>query len=661
MPRATGLLGALLVACSGGTAGRTGSDPVKPPARLDDKPAETAKSTKTPVPPPEPKPEPKPFWARDEFCPTGTERVGEGPPGGVLVRCETSDGRLHGPFHLWWKNGKKRVETSYERGLEHGPFRQWDDDGTRVATGAYDKGHRHGPWTIWYRGGTVVRAKGIYDHGARTGAWAFRTSKGVEVADAAETKAVKPRWYRTKKNRCPAGAALNDKPRPIMGELRCQAPDLYGHGRASEWHIHYDNRPHLERAPGEVPNDKRGRLAHRGRYRSGRKHGTWQHWNRRGRRTLRAEWRDGLAIGTWVFYRGGRKVHTAQLDARKPVAYARYSPTQWDKPADVCPEGTKLGVSKSSRSTYMSCAFPGGMRHGPGLTREKGLPYRSSSYYAGLRHGEQRSWFKGKLYAVEHYWHGSHHGIDYRQSLMNDRSRTTTVFREGSKLVEITTTGDVTVANQYRLGRKHGVITKHYATGPVYSTTTYVRGTRHGPYYHWQPDGRPAETGLYERGRKVGKWISWNYYTGKTSVKNYPPPKDKELTGKLKPIKAQEVFSKEAWAMWKKTKAVFADLGRVIAAAQSCDDKASAYDTWIKSNQSRLEALAAKLSTKAMGDGHFLGRMSMEVFDPFRVPACKKHKAFDQRSSAFYRLVNRIVRAEQLRMWRRKRNKQGHP
>ena len=62
-------------------------------------------------------------------CPKGTTPNGETTPDVSEAWCEDSNHKMHGPYRVWWPNGKLGNEGQYEHGDASGKWRAWYETG----------------------------------------------------------------------------------------------------------------------------------------------------------------------------------------------------------------------------------------------------------------------------------------------------------------------------------------------------------------------------------------------------------------------------------------------------------------------------------------------------------------------------------------------------
>jgi hypothetical protein len=80
------------------------------------------------------------------------------------------DGKRHGKWLFWYKDGKRQLEGDYLNGQKTGTWVKWDECGTKIVEGEFLYGKMHGKWTDWY----ANRQKAQESHwhlGKRDGTW----------------------------------------------------------------------------------------------------------------------------------------------------------------------------------------------------------------------------------------------------------------------------------------------------------------------------------------------------------------------------------------------------------------------------------------------------------------------------------------------------------
>jgi len=78
---------------------------------------------------------------------------------------------------VYYENGKKKAETSYEDGKLEGESIIWEKNGQLRAKEVFDDGKRDESYTSWYSNGHK-KVEGKYDNGKRKGKWTWWDEKG---------------------------------------------------------------------------------------------------------------------------------------------------------------------------------------------------------------------------------------------------------------------------------------------------------------------------------------------------------------------------------------------------------------------------------------------------------------------------------------------------
>jgi hypothetical protein len=80
------------------------------------------------------------------------------------------DGKRHGKWLFWYKDGKKQLEGEYLNGQKTGTWVKWDECGTKIVEGEFLHGKMHGKWTDWYLSEQKAQESHWY-FGKRDGEW----------------------------------------------------------------------------------------------------------------------------------------------------------------------------------------------------------------------------------------------------------------------------------------------------------------------------------------------------------------------------------------------------------------------------------------------------------------------------------------------------------
>ncbi len=108
-------------------------------------------------------------------CPAGAERKGGEPPDAFELWCEKPgeppERRRDGPSRTWYDDGGLAKEAGFKDGRLHGTFTEWHRNGKPARAGVHEQGARAGTWTIWYESGRKEEECG-YAGGERHGVFA---------------------------------------------------------------------------------------------------------------------------------------------------------------------------------------------------------------------------------------------------------------------------------------------------------------------------------------------------------------------------------------------------------------------------------------------------------------------------------------------------------
>ena len=66
---------------------------------------------------------------------------------------EYMNGKPHGLYVYWWKNGRKAEEKNFHAGISHGLWESWYSNGQKQLQQSVENGKLHGPASRWYQNG----------------------------------------------------------------------------------------------------------------------------------------------------------------------------------------------------------------------------------------------------------------------------------------------------------------------------------------------------------------------------------------------------------------------------------------------------------------------------------------------------------------------------
>jgi antitoxin component YwqK of YwqJK toxin-antitoxin module len=90
------------------------------------------------------------------------------------------EGKLHGPFLEWHRNGKPARAGAYERGVRVETWTVWFANGREEEICSYAEGDRHGPFVAFWPNGKR-KIEGHYCHGLQCGPWRSWDEDGREL------------------------------------------------------------------------------------------------------------------------------------------------------------------------------------------------------------------------------------------------------------------------------------------------------------------------------------------------------------------------------------------------------------------------------------------------------------------------------------------------
>ncbi|MHC4494068.1 MAG: toxin-antitoxin system YwqK family antitoxin, partial [Planctomycetota bacterium] len=277
-------------------------------------------------------------------CPVGTVRKGAAPPDGTKAWCENADGKKHGLYRIFGRDGTPSYEARYENGRKLGWSRSWNRDGELVreveysgnrivarrrlgaeavaarsrpsdpvhpcpngavvagsagdeqwcekrrADGAYV---RHGPWIRW-SSEDRVRERGTYSDGERNRAWVEYWPNGNVKSETAYVDGTR---HGLSTHYFEVGGKSSEKEwvhgRSAGRHLRWYAS---GNPRSDELQ---DERRELLRRSVWYENGQKKQEIH---WTEPRKTGTTREWWPSGLPKEEGEWRDGQKFGRWRYW-----------------------------------------------------------------------------------------------------------------------------------------------------------------------------------------------------------------------------------------------------------------------------------------------------------------------------------------------------------------------
>ena len=89
------------------------------------------------------------------------------------------NGKKHGPWVYYYKNGQLNYKGTYKDGKWDGPWVYYHKNGQLDIKGTYKDGKEEGPWVRYWNNGQLF-SKGTYKDGKRRGLWTFFNRDGTK-------------------------------------------------------------------------------------------------------------------------------------------------------------------------------------------------------------------------------------------------------------------------------------------------------------------------------------------------------------------------------------------------------------------------------------------------------------------------------------------------
>jgi antitoxin component YwqK of YwqJK toxin-antitoxin module/membrane-associated protease RseP (regulator of RpoE activity) len=104
------------------------------------------------------------------------------PGGGPALEAVHAGGALDGALTQWHANGQKASEEHFVKGVRHGPYASRDAEGRPVLQVSFTDGREDGPAVTWHPGGQKAAA-GDFRAGRQQGLWTFWYPNGPKQAE----------------------------------------------------------------------------------------------------------------------------------------------------------------------------------------------------------------------------------------------------------------------------------------------------------------------------------------------------------------------------------------------------------------------------------------------------------------------------------------------
>jgi antitoxin component YwqK of YwqJK toxin-antitoxin module len=190
------------------------------------------------------------------------------------------DGLLHGSSIGYHRNGTVSFRGDWEEGLQVGEWRWWYPTGREMRSGTYINGRKHGTWEEWQLNGAPVFVR-HYDNGTNTGEWLEYDRDGklwLRRVFSGGILASEQAYYRGEQVERRTKRRDTDGPHTLEAEWTVLDTLDQGDVRHGWYFAYHDN----------------GNLRMQGTYRSGKRHGTFRHYDEGGSLYEITHWNNGV-------------------------------------------------------------------------------------------------------------------------------------------------------------------------------------------------------------------------------------------------------------------------------------------------------------------------------------------------------------------------------
>ncbi len=480
-----------------------------------------------------------PYWSCEKYCddPYFKEKTWH----------ENKDGKIHGEYRRWWKNGKKAVEVNYKEGKNHGACKSWDDGETLV---------KHSE----FKDGVLVKEK-LLSFGDDN-IW----SCTEWFSPIGEEKKLKCSW--------------TEKISSGVGKKCGEYKEYYKSGKLFLKGTYRDGKKHGD----FVALSEEGVEKAKGKFVNGKEDGEHKSWSGLGTLMGVTTYKDGLMLmqkemndpckvpkhrrwhcQEWFPYtcnEFGKLKRVWDENSSSGVGERVGKYTEWLSPVDGGHKYIECNYSESGNEKYdgeykaywkngnihFICHYSSsgsGKKHGKHSSWwENGKKCLEINYKDGEKHGEYKEWDDGILVDISEFkddW------------LLKEKKwgKETLVWtcrewfppESGEKKLECLWT-------ENKDGKKHGEYKDYWGNGNIFHICYYKDGERHGKYKQWEDDEILVDISEFKDGcllkeKKWGKetlvWTCKEWFpsssceSGEKKLKwSWTENKDGELHGEYK-------------------------------------------------------------------------------------------------------------------------------
>lgn len=368
------------------------------------------------------------------------------------------DGKLNGPFTIWFNNGLLSQKAAMKDGKLHGVSAEFAEDGHCYGRFYYEDGNKSGETTTYYKSG-AVKEKLFYKEGNLHGDLISYHANGGKDYESTydEGKVVgEARWYHPNRELLRV-ATYNDQGL-LDGELKEYSAD--------------------------------GRLVRKAKYKEDELEGSdinyWLNGNV-SKTSARDPENDKIVMVTYHDLNG----QLIEENTSKKGEVTSYR--QIDRFGNVLAEEKKKGGDFYYKDFRGDGVLVAEGEYEPGDKAKKGVWKRYDEY--------------GNLSSVSNYKADEYHG-DYEEYHSNGQLKYRSVYENGQPVGTIerfSLSGIRTEEGNYSNGKRCGVWTEWHPDGETVSEVYYVTdGELNGERSFFDVEGKILRTDIYEEGRFIG-------------------------------------------------------------------------------------------------------------------------------------------------------------
>lgn len=392
------------------------------------------------------------------------------------------------------KQGYTTVKKQHFRdGKLHGKYETWHRNGNKEATGYYDDGEREGPWH-WYRETGQLYIKGSYKDDLYDGKWIWKYDNGqpLHLATFKDGKQVGEETTFNRDGSLVGSGVYKDGKKWEGTFCSIESTD---HSKITE----ITNFKNGEEYKLEEVRYDNGNLRSRIQLVDGKRDGIATWWYENGEKQVEQIFSNGILEGERIAWdRDGNLLGT--IECRENQV--------WD--------GRYVEFNDLSKDVIKISNYKSGMLHGLYETwHNNGKPEYKAKYIDGKRDGVATWWDENGIKWIEQTY--SKGGIIRTRTAWDRDGKVIgeIEYKDGERwsgrYVEFNDESkDVIQISNYRDGKWHGLYETWYKNGKLKSKLNYLEGRRDGVARWWYDNGEKRLECNYSNGEFDGKRTAWD-------------------------------------------------------------------------------------------------------------------------------------------------------